>query len=457
MDLSLDRISMLLAALPRYTRPTIHIAGTNGKGSVTAILDSILRAAGFKTGRFNSPHFLFVRDSIRIDGKAISEATYEQFRGRVVEMDRSIRSQVSSFEILTAAALSTFEGAQVDVVILEVGLGGRLDATNAVPKEAVIACGITSIDLDHQAILGNTVEAIAREKAGILKQGVPCIVGRQQHPEVLRVIQEVADEMKAQFVLVKHTCVIGDTPGLSSGSHTTPSIPSGPILVTTPGGQVIQAQLALLGAHQLDNVALAVTILDRLHSSGSLLSRITSQNIAQGIRDTRWPGRLHWTSYSPTLGDGPQRREMRVLVDGAHNPASARALAAYLDSGVRSSHRHFILSVSEAPPPKTPLTTLAPLLRKGDVVALVPFSPVAGMPWVKPVATEVLSQTVRQLVGSAGSGVKAFVGLEDALRWFDAVAECEDEATRPSFVIVTGSLYLVADLFRLIDRDGPLE
>ncbi|KAG8890535.1 folylpolyglutamate synthase [Tulasnella sp. 332] len=458
MDLSLDRISMLLAALPHYTRPTIHIAGTNGKGSVTAILDSILRAAGLTTGRFNSPHFLFVRDSIRINGQVISQNTYQQSRDQVVRVDMSIRSRASSFEILTATALSAFEEAQVDVVILEVGLGGRLDATNAVPSEAVIACGITSIDLDHQAILGNTIEAIAREKAGILKHGVPCIVGRQGHPEVLRVMQEVADERKAEVVLVKDSCVTtGDAPILSGGTHISSTAPSESILVTTQDGRVIRTQLALLGAHQLDNVALAITILDKFRSSGSLLSCVTSQDIAQGIRNTRWPGRLHWTAYRPTSSDGSQRREMRVLVDGAHNTASSRALAAYLESGVQSSPRYFILSVSDAPPPKTPLSTLAPLLKKGDFVALVPFSPVDGMPWVKPVATELLSYTVRQLVGGDGNEVRAFPGLEDAFRWFDAMIGGQENVTHPLFVTVTGSLYLVADLFRLINGDSWAE
>ncbi|KAG9040272.1 folylpolyglutamate synthase [Tulasnella sp. JGI-2019a] len=457
MDLSLARISSLLAALPQYTRPTIHIAGTNGKGSVTAILDSILRDAGFKTGRFNSPHFLFVRDSIRIDGQAISQTTYDHARDCVVEKDISIGSKATSFEILTATAFRVFEAAQVDVVLLEVGLGGRLDATNAVPKEAVIACGITAIDLDHQAMLGDTVEAIAREKAGIMKSGVTCVVGRQGHSGVLSVMREVAGETKAKLVFIEDSCVIGDAaavetgdPASGGGDGSASTVPTQPILVTMRGAQVIRTRLALLGTHQLENVALAVTILEQLPSL-----KITPLNIAQGIRNTRWPGRLHWTSYTlPVEINSAQRREMRILVDGAHNTASAHALAAYLHGVPRSSPRHFILSLSDSPPPKTPLSTLTPLLMKGDIVALVPFSQVAGMPWVKPVATEVMNQTVRQLTGSGEGRSKTFASLEEALGWFSTMAEDDADTRKPPFVIVTGSLYLVADMFRLLDGEN---
>lgn len=167
IDLSLDRIRALSALLPAYTRPTVHIAGTNGKGSVSALLSSILHATepNLDIGRFNSPHLISIRDCIVINGQPVDEATYASARNEVETVDRTHAIGASSFELLTATALLIFENAALDIVILEAGMGGRLDATNVIPTECVMVSALTAVDLDHQAFLGDTLSAIAREKA----------------------------------------------------------------------------------------------------------------------------------------------------------------------------------------------------------------------------------------------------------------------------------------------------
>lgn len=189
MDLSLSRIHSLMSLLPRYTRRTIHIAGTNGKGSTTAFVDSILREAGSFTGRFNSPHLLTIRDSILLDGHEISPDDYQETFRSVAAANEIGNCQCTNFELQTATALLAFERAHVAVAILEVGLGGRLDATNVIPDNVVVVSGISAIDLDHQAVLGNSLKQIAKEKAAIARKGRPCVLGHQSHLEVVDAIK----------------------------------------------------------------------------------------------------------------------------------------------------------------------------------------------------------------------------------------------------------------------------
>src|SRR6266849_327457 len=177
MDLSLERIKVLLSHLPQYTLPTIHITGTNGKGSVSSLVASILQASGFTVGRVNSPQLISVLDSIMINGKPVVLDLYNDTR-RIVE-DRNSDSSIgaTSFELLTATALMVFESAKLDIVVLEVGMGGRTDATNAVSDDCILVSALTVVDLDHQKFLGDTVDMIATQKAGIARKGRPFIIG----------------------------------------------------------------------------------------------------------------------------------------------------------------------------------------------------------------------------------------------------------------------------------------
>lgn len=250
----------------------IHVAGTNGKGSVCAMIDSICRAHGCHTGLFISPHLITFRERIRVKGKMISEDAVADglttIRNLVLEWD----PHPTFFEVTTALALNHFAAAKIDLVILETGLGGRLDATNAVQSDVSV---ITPIDFDHEKWLGNTLAEIAGEKAGIIKRGVP-VVSAPQPPEAEKVIQSRAAEFSAPLQVVKES--------------------------------YNRSQGALRGQHQKQNAALAIAAIHtaKIH--------ITERTIARGLAAIKWPARF-------------QNWDERTIIDGAHNPSAARVLA----------------------------------------------------------------------------------------------------------------------------------
>ena len=201
IDLALHRIKDLLACFDPYVIPTIHIAGTNGKGSVSAFLSQTLLEAGLRVGRFNSPHLLEIQDSIAINNEPISREQYIAVSDEVSKINTDKNINASNFEVLTVTAFLIFERVAVDVVVCEVGLGGRLDATNIIPDEAIIISVITSIDLDHQAFLGSKTSAIAREKAGIIRRRKPVVLSTQKHSDVHQVVSEVATSNESELIL----------------------------------------------------------------------------------------------------------------------------------------------------------------------------------------------------------------------------------------------------------------
>ncbi|KAJ7172552.1 Mur ligase [Mycena filopes] len=437
IDLTLDRIQRLARHLPAYTRPTCHIAGTNGKGSVSALVSSMLFASTppLSVGRFNSPHLVSVNDCIVINGKSVSNEVYGEARAGVERSNEENNIGASSFEVLTLTALLIFERAQLDVVVLEAGMGGRLDATNIIPEECVLVSALTAVDLDHQAFLGVSISAIAKEKAVIARAGKPFILGGQAHPEVEAVVADVVnaaggDLLYALPVLSRpwDDAVDGARPPPFSLSAT-PFLPPHPVPVrfSMPCFEhPVFALLPLYGEHQLDNLAVAVSVVSAVLMNpawASVRARFTNAAIARGIKAVEWPGRLSFHKL-----DTPS---VLVLADGAHNAASAQTLAAYLADQLRGSERPicltFILALSHSPP-KTPRETLAPLLPfivpqglQVDVsVALLPFTQPEGMSWVKPVPPGEL----REVVESLAPGLKTWVdtldtpgGLQRALDW----------------------------------------
>ncbi|KAF8488897.1 Mur ligase [Gautieria morchelliformis] len=451
IDLSLVRIKRLFSLLPAYRRPTIHVAGTNGKGSVTALLSSIFSSSHVSVGRFNSPHLVHVRDSISINGHTVSSDTYHSTRANVESIDKTESVGASTFEILTATASQIFEQAGVDIAIFEVGLGGRLDATNVLPDDVILASAITSIDLDHQKLLGNTPAAIACEKAGIARKAKPCILGTQRYPEAQDAVQEVVHAVggrlfKAFEVVPGHR---GATPNVSKGCQ----------FVTAPfpaWDTTLELELPLRGAHQLQNLAVALTILSVILRERfgapleAALNRISPSTLFTGVASTRWPGRLERIQLlDPRL---------TLLADGAHNAASSTALQAYLLSEYRGERdqisisrpsRTFILGLSHSPP-KSPTDTLTPLLQPNDSVAFVPFTDVEDMPWVQNVPLHELERAAQGLVkdGSIQSFERkpneaALNPLKRALAWANGLHSGEE-------IVLAGSLYLVADLYRLL-------
>lgn len=310
IKLGLDQIRALLAALghPDRAYPSLVIAGTNGKGSVTAMVERGLRAAGYRTGRYTSPHLIALEERFAIDGDSIAHAELDRLASRIRAASESLEHPPSFFEATTALALECFRDAHVGVAVLEVGLGGRLDATNAVASTAV---AITAIDFDHEAYLGHTLPEIAGEKAGVIKpQGLVVLA---QNPDIVRdVIARTATRQQAHLVYAPE--------GVSMET-----VMDGRQLVATigtPRASYGALRLGLRGRHQAANATVAIRLLEELDATGRFT--IGAEAIRTAVEDVTWPGRLEWTTW----------RGREVLIDGAHNPAGARALAAYLREAV---------------------------------------------------------------------------------------------------------------------------
>lgn len=296
----LENISAIVERLghPERAFRSVHIAGTNGKGSVTAMVDAALRAAGYKSARYTSPHLVHLRERFVIDGQPVDDASLAaaitEVRAAIDDLIRQnvLLVQPTFFEATTAVAFELFRRARVDVAVLEVGMGGRLDATNVVNPEVT---AITTIAFDHQRYLGSTLREIALEKAGIIKDGVPLVVGMLP-ADAVSAVEEVAAARGAVLIRADRNSIAGLSVGLP-------------------------------GAHQRDNAAVAVGILRTLDARGV---PIPAAAIAEGIAHPEWPGRLDLRRFD----DG-----RTALLDAAHNPAGAAALASYLKGAALEDSR----------------------------------------------------------------------------------------------------------------------
>ncbi len=304
----LDNIRALVERLghPERAFRTIHVAGTNGKGSVTAMIDACLRAAGHRSGRYTSPHLVDVRERFTVDGTPVDRAALGDVLGVIRDLDTGMRrsgallAEPTFFEVATAAAFELFRRARVDVAVVEVGLGGRLDATNVVEPIVTV---VTSIAFDHEQYLGRTLADIAREKGGIVKPGVPVVVGALA-PEADEALAAIAGERGAPYVRAHEGVVAASS---ERG-----------IRVRTPGRDYGGMRMALAGAHQIDNAIVAIRALELADRAGL---GVPGAAVAEGLAGVVWPGRLDWRR----LPDG-----RAALLDAAHNPEGASALAAYL-------------------------------------------------------------------------------------------------------------------------------
>lgn len=312
IKLGLDTIALLLDALDRPDRawPAVHIAGTNGKGSVAAMVERGLRAAGHRTGRYTSPHLDRLEERVAIDGEPIAATRFDEAAADVLALVDRLQAQgdlavvPTFFEVTTAIAFEIFRRERVTAAVVEVGLGGRFDATNAILP---VVSAITSIALDHERHLGSTLAAIAFEKAGIIKPHVPVVVGRLD-AEPAAVIAARAHALQAPMVEAAATAI--DVARVDRGRVT--------LSLRTPFAAYDAVTLGLNGRHQIDNALVAVRTLEACGERGLAVG---ADAIASGLRDVIWPARLEWLS----LPGGPT-----VLIDAAHNPAGARALARYL-------------------------------------------------------------------------------------------------------------------------------
>ncbi|KAH8104847.1 Mur ligase [Cristinia sonorae] len=488
IDLTLDRIHVLFNILPRYDRPTCHIAGTNGKGSVSAFLTSIFRSASpsYRVGRYNSPHLVSVYDCITIDDVPVSPEVYGAARTRVEKANEEHKTGATSFEVLTLTALQVFQDLKVDIAVVEVGMGGRLDATNVIPDDCILVSGLTAVDLDHQAFLGNTVADIAREKVAIARPGRPFVLSPQQHASVSLVAQEYCEKIGASLVQALVPSIRPWNVDADGPQKTNPKLTAEHFLSPEPQpvqislrcfSEPLKALLPLQGEHQLTNLGTALTMVSAIltdpllaSSSLDLHSRITPTTTSKGIRSTVWNGRLSFHKLSTPQSN----KDLLVLADGAHNPASSATLGAYITdllsriSNAESAEPRtitltYILSLSHSPP-KTPLQTLSPLLpptfsssniRLISNVALLRFTPPEGMPWVKSVSPSDLKSTITSLAPEAEVWVASDEAspegqLKEVFGW---VGEKHARAEE-GLVVVAGSLYLVADFYRLLGESN---
>lgn len=301
----LSRVRVLLERLgnPHLRAPTVHITGTKGKGSTAAMVSSVLSAEGYTTGLFTSPHLHTFRERIQLDGQPISEADFtalvESIWPELEAINRDgTHGDVTAFELLTAMAFLHFHRSDAGFQIIEVGLGGRLDSTNLVEPRV---CVITSISLDHTSILGDTVEAIARDKAGIIKRDC-VVITSPQVPEVMKVLKDACDEQSVPLIQAVRECVVTSEAFDLDGQT---------FSVASSKGES-RLQIPLLGAHQLENAATALATLQALKEMGFA---ITGDSIIRGFSSVNWPGRLEVLLRSPIL-----------VADGAHNPYSMRKL-----------------------------------------------------------------------------------------------------------------------------------
>jgi dihydrofolate synthase/folylpolyglutamate synthase len=439
----LGRMERLTALLdnPQQRFKAIHIAGTKGKGSTAAMIASILRAAGYKTGLYTSPHLHTFRERIRLDGQLISEEAVADLIERLQPQVRQIED-LTTFEIMTALAFLYFAEEEVDLAVLEVGMGGRLDATNIVtPLVAVI----TSLSYDHTLYLGNTLPLIAREKAGIIKDGA-VVVSAPQSPEAMAVIEEVCQERGALLFRIgeqwtwqgeeanlegQSFTVHLNNPGAWSGDHRPSGAWSGDLRPSgawsgdlRPSGRRVYDFLShgahrhrywvpLLGEHQLVNATTAVAVAELLPGLGV---HISEEAIAQGLRQVRWPGRLEVLSRAPFL-----------VVDGAHNADSAHKLAAALRKYFQYERLFLIFGASLEKDVDGMLRELLPLADR--VIVTQAQHPRATA--VQPLREELLARGYEPL--SSNSVAEA---LDCALRL----------AQERDLICATGSLFVVAEV-----------
>lgn len=418
----LERMSLLMQRLgdAHLATPTIHIAGTKGKGSVSAMIASILSAQGYNVGMYSSPHLHSATERIRVNMQPIPKPQFAAAAQHIWPAVEQVGAHggyggVTTFEALTAMAFTHFSQIQADFQVIEVGLGGRLDATNIVAPQA---CAITSISLDHTATLGDTIAQIAYEKAGIIKPNIPVVVAPQP-ADAIPVIRRIAAERAAPLLPVADR---------SSWTQTHADIRSQTFRLTTPQ-RAYDLQTPLLGDYQLENAAVAVALAETLIAQGVTLS---PQSIARGIRTVNWPARLQILAAPDDGSDSPL-----IVVDGAHNPYSIQRLAQTLPS--HFAYDRIILIFG----------ALSGHSAAGMLQALAPLSPTlvaAKSRHPRSAASAAIAQTATQI------GITAAFASDDvaqATRYALAIAHPNN------LVLGTGSLSVAAEITEEIQAIPP--
>jgi len=436
----LDHMRVLAAALgdPERRFAAVLIAGTNGKGSTAATLASILQTAGHRTGLYTSPHLQSINERIRVNGEQISDPELAEIHDRVEKVaaalvaDGKLPHPPSFFEMLTAMAFEYFASAGVEIAVLEVGMGGRLDATNIVDPCLSV---ITDVALDHQQFLGNSIGEIAKEKAGIIRPN-GTVVMLPQHPEANDVLGNITMERKARAV-----SAVEYVPDVSPAGNVRPrehdlnnegelersgltaravegSAFSYPVNVL---GQQITVASPLIGRHQLRNTALAIAAAAELNTCGF---KVTGSDIERGIRKTSWPGRLQLIPGSP-----------RILLDVAHNPAGAWALRSALSTYFENIPLTILFGAMRDKAITEMTQILFPLAHR--VIATQPENPRAATP-----------AEIAELAASTGAEIVAEPNTAKALSHARAATPAN------GLIVVTGSIYLVGAVMGMLEKNS---
>ncbi|KAJ9607721.1 folylpolyglutamate synthase [Cladophialophora chaetospira] len=476
INLGLQRISLLLNPLftahPRLPWRAVHIAGTNGKGSVAALVSTFLGHLGYSVGRFTSPHLIDRWDCITINKNVVDRDKFLPVEQHFRDVSNDENIGASEFEILTATAFQLFTDEKVDVAVIECGLGGREDATNVLRSQDVILSVLTKVGLDHTEFLGDTIEAITAEKAGIFKSGVPVVVDQSNNMVVLEVVGKRLKELGQDE---------DEQKAVSSSREEEPL-----------DFEMLKRRLRL-GQYQVQNLYTAWSAFRRAEKALNILHagrqplpirktvRASLERLAVEAQSSL-PGRLQWLTLPPPLvlpGLAPALHEadsnnrqppssMRVLLDGAHNVQSAKGLASFVNDNLRPQTSQLTADFSK---PITWLVAtksdkdvdniLSILIKPHDNVVTCTFGPVDGMPWVKPMPTSALASkaekltdgTVRSVLDKDEmtkeplSDVIVATALEEAIR----IASLQGEGVR---LCITGSLYLVGDILRCVRNAG---
>lgn len=476
IELGLQRISRLLSQTHLPWR-AIHVAGTNGKGSICVYISGMLEAynnssfrklnerPAIRHGRFTSPHLVDRWDCISINQKTVSSALFHEIERKVLLRNATEDINASEFELLTATAFEIFTHEKVDIGVIEVGMGGRLDATNilGVPVEAdhssgepvtralPLATAIAKIGLDHQLFLGTTLQAIASEKAGILKPTVPLVYDSSNPPEVHDKFQELASRIGAPvpnpkelilFTPESAQAIAGTLPpsDIATEDNTDHGAPNNNTPTHTRHNTSVALQATLLALAQL-SPDLSLSTLSKAPGLLPTLISVPSQ--------TTFPGRLQSLSITPLTG-----RTQPILLDGAHNAQSAAVLAEAVTK-LRSADSGKVTWLLAASDSKDIHELLRPLLEAGDEFCAVEFGPVDGMPWVKAMASGKVAEAARAVLREKGDVAVAVVGEsgnDDRAFGRDVVAGLKraSEVADGGAMVVAGSLYLVGSVLKAL-------
>jgi dihydrofolate synthase/folylpolyglutamate synthase len=421
---SLGRIRALTELLgdPQRTYPVIHLTGTNGKGSTAAMIESLLRADGLRTGRFTSPHVMSVTERITIDGEPISD---ERFDGlwREIEPYVALVDQqeidgvhMTFFEIITAMAYAAFADAPVDVAVVEVGLGGAWDATNVADADVAV---VTPIDLDHTHLLGRTISEIAREKAGIIKPGAHVILAGQS--------------LEAAEILLARCAEVGALPqreGVDFGVIDRKLAVSGQLIrLSAADGPVDDIFLPLYGAHQAANAGQALAAVEAFLG----LKALNPNVVREGFAQVHFPGRLELVRRTPA-----------VVLDAAHNPHGARAAAAAITEAFAFTPLIGVIAVMGDKDARGILEVFEEIMNQVVITQVASTS--RGMP------ADVLGELAREIFGA--SRVTVVPRLDDAID--QAVALAEEDVVGSAGVVITGSVVAIGEARTLLVRDEPV-